>query len=85
MLLVCYEQAKSCIGQRNLPGTTRSKVIFWKRLEVDQLQQSKYTKTSVLAHRIKDLVDQEYMANWMSLEYVGEKVRKNTAHLAILS
>lgn len=45
-------------------------------------QQGKYSKTSELARLIKEIVDEEYTSNLISLEYVAKRVHKNAAYIS---
>jgi len=45
-------------------------------------QHANYSKTSELAYLIREIVDEEYDSNLMSLEYLAEKVHKNAAYIS---
>ena len=51
-------------------------------MEECHAQQAKYSKTGELARIIKEIVDEEYASNLMSLEYIGERVHKNAAYIS---
>lgn len=56
--------------------------IFGLFMEECQIQQAGNTKTRELARKIRTIVDEEYMSNSISLEYIAEKVHKNTAYIS---
>lgn len=76
MLPQCYEEAKTCIGPKR-PRGSRNSILYYTNLS----KADNKTKNS-LALAIKNLVDQEYCSNLMSLEYVATKVCKNTAYIS---
>lgn len=45
-------------------------------------EQGRNSKTGELARVVRNIVDADYMSNLISLEYVAEKVRKNTAYIS---
>lgn len=56
--------------------------IFLLFAEALRKQAAGRTKTGDLAQQIRKIVDQEYCSNRISLEYVAEKVHKNTAYIS---
>lgn len=45
-------------------------------------QKESVSKTGELAHMVRRIVDEEYMSNLISLEYVAEKVHKNPSYIS---
>ena len=45
-------------------------------------QKETISKTGELARMVKRIVDEEYMSNLISLEYVAEKVHKNPSYIS---
>lgn len=56
--------------------------VFELFMQECRLQKETFSKTGELARMVKQIVDEEYMSNLISLEYVAEKVHKNPSYIS---
>lgn len=56
--------------------------VFGLFMQECKMQKETVSKTGELARMVKQIVDEEYMSNLISLEYVAEKVHKNPSYIS---